>query len=127
LVCAGNGRVMLAGVWLPVALLVATMWRQQTFYFDAGGYELQLLALAGEALPVQWAARRLMGSARWPNLVRLSLVCGAGGLVVFGASAYTLRPALRGGLQYASLAVAFVGAVLLIGDVLVGRRRANGA
>ncbi len=130
LLCAGSGRVMLAGVWLPVALLVATMWRQQTFYFDAGGYELQLAVLAGEVLLAQWALRRRLSSPARPTLLNVALAAGLAGLAVFAASGWTFRPMVRGAMQYASLALAAGACVLLAADVGLNgpaRKRAHTA
>jgi ribose/xylose/arabinose/galactoside ABC-type transport system permease subunit len=130
LVCGGSGRVMLAGIWLPVALLVATMWRQQTFYFDAGGYELQLAVLTGEVLLAQWAMRRRLSSPARPTLLNVAVAAGLAGLAVFAASGWTFRPTVRGAMQYVSLALAAGACVLLVADVVLkppARKRARAA
>lgn len=121
MLCASSGRVLLAGVYLPAALLVATMWRQQTFYFDAGGYELQLAVLVGEVLLAQWAIRRRLTSSRRQTLLNLAVAVSLAGLAVFAASGWTFRPTIRGAMQYVSLALAGGAGGLLLADVLLNR------
>jgi ribose/xylose/arabinose/galactoside ABC-type transport system permease subunit len=122
LVCTGGGRALLAGVWLPLSLLAATMWRQQTFYFEAGGYELQLIALVGEALLAQLAMRRLVDRQIGRRVIRAATACALGSLLVFGLSGQAASPTVRAAMQYLSLALAGVGTVLLVADVLIHRR-----
>ncbi|MFP4053400.1 MAG: hypothetical protein ACLFV7_06005, partial [Phycisphaerae bacterium] len=124
LLFAGRGRTLLCGVWLPGALLVATMWRQQTWYFSAGIYELQLAVLTLEVLVAQGSLRRIFarqGRRRGP--ARLTAAVAIGALVLFALSGYSPSPAMRRSLQYVSLAAGSLAAVALVVLAVLDRRR----
>jgi predicted ABC-type sugar transport system permease subunit len=85
-----RGRELLAGVSLPAALLIATIWRQKVWHLPAPGYgfALQLLVLTGMVIVVHVAfgryveargtGRRLPVANVLMTLSGLALVAAAG-------------------------------------------------
>jgi len=68
----GRGRTMLAGVCLPGALLLTTIWRQEVGILPLGGYQLQVLLLGGMCIVVQVAMAGAIASRRPARLVAVA-------------------------------------------------------
>ena len=83
-----RGRTVLTGIFLPLALLLVSLWRELILPVRAWGYSLQLLLLGIVVLEVQWAFCRSLTHSRpkhWWGWVPVTL--SAGGLGVLGCSA----------------------------------------
>lgn len=112
-----KGRELLAGMSLPAALLVATIFRQKSWYLPAGGlgYDLQMLVLMGMAIVVHIAFGRYLearGTAqRWPTAGALMTL---GGTAIVAAAANFRQPALHEAFHAAGVAMWLSGASALL-------------
>jgi len=134
----GPGRALLAGVYLPVAMLAVTIWRQQIGGYHAGGYDLHVLALAVMTLVAHPAAYGALMSRRCRRSA--SIAAGAltvGGIIALAVSAEAgmlqratgltwgqfSRPTLRTALSAIGIAAWAAGAALwLIARLRPGRQ-----
>lgn len=113
---AGRGRSLLAGVCLPPALLLATIWRQEVWRLLWEGYELQMVLLTGmvitahlaaaEAVSLRWTGRR------WLPITSLTPVVLGILLIAAGAAVADLNLQLL--LHVTGLGAWMVGAILLL-------------
>ncbi len=88
IVLRDRGRTVLAGIFLPLALLLISLWRELILPARVWGYSLQLLLLGVIVLEVQWAFCRCLTHPRpkhWWGW--FPAVLSAGGLGVLGCSA----------------------------------------
>ncbi len=59
LILSGPGRIPLVGVALPLAMLAATIWRQQAWFVYPLGAAWHMGILIAATLAVQWISRRI--------------------------------------------------------------------
>lgn len=119
---SGTGRTVLAAVYLPVALVLATLWRQEVWQFEASGYWLQLLLLVGMVIVSQMAAGEAM-AARRPGrgmAIAAAALTAVGIVTLGGSSGIDSRFALTV-FRLAGMAAWLAGAVLLV----IARARAG--
>ena len=111
---AGPGRTLLAGVLLPMALAVATGWRQEVLNLRCDflvGYPLQVAVLVVMVAIARYAmtcaavvGRRHVGA--------LMLACSSSvGIAIFAASVWAETPALRTIVHAAGGGLWLVGAI----------------
>lgn len=106
----GPGRSLLAGLFLPVSLLLVTIWRQEVRpwqWLHARGYAFQLAELTAMVLTVQGAFHASF-KATTPAKRRFMAICGIKAIVAVGIVAFQVT---RQGYQ-ARQAWHFVGIVV---------------
>lgn len=123
----GRGRTMLAGVCLPPALLLVTIWRQEVWNLSFRGYELQLALLAGLVIVIHLALaetiRLRTGGRSWALAGSILTVAG---LLVMTASAGIVAHRKVALLHLAGMVLWLAGVVaLLIARALARRARAE--
>ncbi len=112
---SGTGRTVLAAAYLPAAMVLITVWRQEVWQFDAGGYWLQLLLLIGMVLVSQMAAGQAMASRRpGSGMAIAAAALTAVGIVTLGGSAGIDSRSALTVFRTAAMAAWLVGAVLLV-------------
>ena len=110
----GQGRALLAGLCLPAAMLLTTIWRQGVCNLHVHGYAVQVILLAGMTFVVHRGMARSV-SPRRPGRP----VAGAGtalavaGLLVLAGSAAAEGYAARRLLHMAGGAVWLAGALVI--------------
>jgi len=119
----GPSRGKLAGLCMPIALLVATIWRQRAWPSGTMGYEWQLLLLAGLTVVYHLACR---GVFAWPGrlssaLAKSAVACIGGGMALLAATTTTPLSGVRGPCRTIALAICAAGA----GALLAGYRAAR--
>ncbi len=120
---AGRTRTLLTAAALPVALLIATAWRQEVWNLQVEGYALQLAVLAGMVVVTHLALAAAAGGTRKPRGAFIAAAAlTAGGLVVLAASARGATPETKYALRLAGVTVWAVGAVALVVGRCVGGR-----
>lgn len=85
-----KGRELLAGMNLPAALLICTIWRQEAWHLPAPGYglALQMLVLTGMTLGVHLAFGRYLDAAGGGRfLPKVSVLLTVAGIALVGAAA----------------------------------------
>jgi len=117
LLLGGRSRTLLAGICLPPALLVATIWRQEVWPLQINGYDLNLVLLMAMTLAAHasLSAAVGLGRRRW-TLAAVMTVMGV--LLAAGAPAT--------GSYAAGRAFTAAGIILSLGGLivlLVGRRK----
>lgn len=125
---AGPGRAKLAGLCMPLALLVVTIWQQEVWLLGAWGYEWQLFLLTVLVVFYHLACRAI-GSlpAGAPGI----LAKASAGAIGVGTLLLAVTPAVgqasaRPALRITCLAVCITGAAaLLVAYRLAGARGAN--
>ena len=85
---AGPGRTLLAGLLLPLGVLLATVWRYRAWYVHLEGYDLQVLFLiaglaiimlsASKAFKARGALRTILMCATVAGIVSLLITAEAG-------------------------------------------------
>ena len=85
----GKGRTMVVGVAMPVALLVATIWRQHVWNIQIQGYELQTVLLIVMTLGAHKAIGAYLGASKGRRAPQAcAVLLTAGGMVVPAACAH---------------------------------------
>ena len=112
---AGRTRTLLAGVFLPVALLVATVWRQEVWDLSAHGYALGVLVLIGMTVVIQIAGGGV-GSSRGKGKILFSAVAflAVAGLLILTAAVWAPNYAVRKAFHFAGVLVWLAGALGLL-------------
>ena len=95
-VLRGPGRNLLAGVFLPPAMLVATVWQYQVWDVPDCPVAVSLLALTGMVLAAQWGLARSAGAGAVGRVLCPALA--AGGIAIVAVTVIPLPQAWRGGL-----------------------------
>lgn len=111
----GPNRAQLAGLCLPIALIVATIWRQQVWLLGTWGYEWQLLLLTGVTILYQLASRGLFAWTFRPR----ALAASASAAVALGTALLAAAPLLgaigvRSVYRIAALALCATGGIALL-------------
>jgi hypothetical protein len=121
---AGGGRALLAGLALPVAVMLATAWRVEVWVWDLElhGYQLQSLHLAAMVLLAQLAMARLLSRRRHPLLALAAVVLAAGGLLLTAATPAADGYPSRAAVYLAGNAAAAAGAAALVASWALGRK-----
>lgn len=115
----GRGRTMLAGIFLPAALLLTTIWRQEVWIFHAWGFQLQLALLIAMCAGVHAAfAEATTPAARRPRHATVSALLTAAGMISLAAAAGVETVGGRTARHAAGLGLWTAGVVVL----LVARR-----
>jgi ribose/xylose/arabinose/galactoside ABC-type transport system permease subunit len=120
---AGRGRTLLAAVFLPGALLLTNLWRQEVWLFQWHAYPLQVALLGCLVLLVHAAGSDFTAGTRAYRAGPLAsgLLAVAG--IVLLAEGAAVRPGTGRWIQAAGLAIwALAAGVLLVSRV---RRRKN--
>lgn len=118
---AGRSRTLLTTAALPVALLIATVWRREVWNLPVEGYALQLAVLAGMTVVTHLAMAAAAGGPRKARAAfAVAAALTAGGLVLLAGSARGGSPDIRHALHVVGVAVWSVGAVALIVARCVG-------
>ncbi len=123
-VLMGRGRMLSAAALLPLALLVATRWRQQVWPIYAGGMELQLLVLLGMVLAIHAA----LASFAWRGIGLTAMRVGAlvlslaGPLCLLAASQIPTGPAIDR-LRWLGLAFSAAGLVCILAAAVFASSR----
>lgn len=117
----GPGRSLLAGVLLPPAMLVATVWQFQVWDVPDCPVAVSGLALTGMVLAAQWAFVRSAGAGAVRHLLCPALA--AGGIAVVAVSVLPLPL----GRHSAAILGAAGAAVWLAGSACALLRRRKGA
>ncbi len=128
LLFAGRGRTMLACIGLPVAMLIATIWRQQVWAMEIHGYALQLLILAGMAIVSHLALIEFADPSGMKMKPRLAaaILCIVGIVVVaFAAAAKNIKSHEL--LHMVGCGVWTAGAIMLLAVKIVARRKSRPA
>ncbi len=119
---SGTGRTLLAALYLPAALVLATLWRQEVWQFEASGYWLQLLLLVGMVIVSQMAGGEAMAGRRPGRAMAMAAAAlTAVGIVTLGGSSGIDSRAALTVFRLAGMAAWFAGAVLLV----IARARAR--
>jgi galactofuranose transport system permease protein len=112
---AGRTRTLLTTAALPLALLIATVWRQEVWNLPAEGWALQLAILAGMLVVTHLAMAAAAGGARKARaMFAIAAALTAGGLIVVAGSARGGSPEIKHALRLVGVAVWTAGAVVLI-------------
>jgi len=126
LLLRGPGRSLLAAVYLPPALLVATVWRQEGWYLLLRGYAVHVLLLAAVVLVSQKALARGLVSA---GLARCLASIGGGsciaGLLIWCISSASMPENYRSLLHYAGLVLIVAGALVVLAERVISLKRAH--
>lgn len=124
-VLGGRGRTMLTGAALPLALLVVGVWRLGVSHLPAGGYELQVAALAVMLVGTAVAMRRAAKGLRFPQPLAVpAVVLTAGGVLVLATMVHVESPHARAVLAGVGAGFWTAGAILLgVSCLLTFRRR----
>ena len=121
---AGKGRALLAGICLPGALLVTTLWRQGVWHLPAGGYLLQVGVLLGMTIVAYAAAAELCKArrtGRWPAALGAALTLG--GILTVAVAAARNTSSARTAFRAAGIAAWVAGAALLVTARVLRARR----
>ncbi len=120
----GKGRTLLVGVAVPVALLVATIWRQHVWNIQIQGYELQTALLIVMTLGAHRAIGAYLGARKGRRaLAACAVVLTGGGMVMLAACAHV--ETLRGlAILHAGGMVMWLAGVVVV-FVCLGRRAAG--
>jgi len=112
---AGRGRGLLAGVFLPAALLLAGVWKLEVLNFQRWGYSLQLVLLGCMVLVVQQAGRDFT-AGRWARqrMPLIGALVGTAGIVVFAAAANQASLYPRRMFQLGGLLIWLLSAALIV-------------
>ncbi len=111
---SGPGRTALAAAWLPMVLVVVTVWLQDVWQVTASGYWLQLLLLGGMVLVSHTAGGEAMATRRGRgSMAMAAAVLTAMGIVTLGGSVGVARGALAG-FRITGMGLWLAGAVLLL-------------
>ena len=122
---AGPGRTLLVGVLLPMALAVATGWRQEVLNLRCDflvGYPLQVACLVVMVAIARYAMIRAAVVGRWRGAALLMAWSSSAGIVVLAASVWADSPALRDILHVSGGGLWLVGATGAIALKLVSPR-----
>ena len=126
---AGPGRTLGVCACLPMAVLTATIWRQQVWVqLGAWGYEWQVVVLMALVVLAQVSAAR---AARWPAPARRAAEVGyvlallAAAMPALGDTAD--GSGVRAALRLAGLVAAAAGVTALLVGRRIGRRTVAGA
>ena len=122
---AGPGRTLLAGVLLPMALAVATGWRQEVLNLRCDflvGYPLQVAGLVVMVAIARYAMTCAAIVDRWRPGALVMAWSSSVGIVIFAASVWAETPAVRTILHAVGGGVWLAGAVGAIVLKLVSRR-----
>jgi ribose/xylose/arabinose/galactoside ABC-type transport system permease subunit len=123
----GRGRSLQICIWMPMAMFVTLMWRQQAFPHQIGGYSLSLLFLCASLGAIQLAfLRRLRCSSHGCRLGWTARAALLGGLAAMAAS-FPLPLAAARTVRTAALFASTAGLILLAVSIAVdfhARRRA---
>jgi ribose/xylose/arabinose/galactoside ABC-type transport system permease subunit len=122
---AGRGRTLLAGICLPPAMLLATVWQQEVGIVLVEGYALHMLVLIAMCLAGQVAFVRSIsppGGLRWLRLAGSGLIVA--GMLVFAAQASVRGAAARDGCETAGV-IAWLGGTVavVIGECVAAARQ----
>jgi len=117
----GRGRTMLAGICLPVALLIASLWQQLVWPTQVMGYSRQLLLLVAMVVEVQLAFIWCFDNP--PQVRRISLAACGLSLVGLLIMPYTTQRAFtQDWVQYTvGLGIWAIGVILLGVSVLAAK------
>jgi len=123
----GQGRTLLAGLCLPAAMLVTTIWRQEVCNLQVHGYAVQVILLAGMTFVVhRGMVRSLWGGRAAQPLAAAGTVLAVAGLLVFAGAAAAEYYAARRLLHAAGGAAWLAGAlVIVVAGVLARSRRSQ--
>ena len=107
LILGSRGRILHALVFLPPAMLLATLWRYSVWDFPGSGYGWNVLLLAGLVLGGQWALRECLvrPGRRLLAAVGLCLL----GIFLLAGSAWQMPSATRWVLRIGGLGVWALG------------------
>ncbi|MGA2266538.1 MAG: hypothetical protein ABSH10_08945 [Phycisphaerae bacterium] len=111
----GRGRTMLMGLALPLALLTATIWRQEVALLFYGIVEVNLLILIGMVLVAHIAIDNALSwrqGGRW--LAAMALAALVGGMAMLAASGWVADLAGRRAFELLALGLWLAGAVMLL-------------
>jgi simple sugar transport system permease protein len=111
----GRGRTMLMGLSLPLALLTATIWRQEVALLFYGIVEVNILILIGMAIVAHMAIDNALSwrqGSRW--LAVMALAALVGGMAMLGASGRVADLAGRRAFELMALGLWLAGVVLLL-------------
>jgi len=114
---AGRGRTLLAGVLLPVALAVATAWRQETLDLRCDllpGFALQTVLLIAMVAITRYAMTCALSAVRWRRSVIMLAWNSSAGIAILAAGAWADSPTTRTILQAAGGLVWFLSAAGVI-------------
>ena len=123
---ARRGRELLAGMSLPAALLLVTIWRQKAWHLPAPGqgYALQLLVLVGMTIVVHLAFARYLdarGSGQnWPMASALMTLAGLA--VVAAAANFDPQGTVHNVFHAAGIAMWLSGTVALLATIRRARQ-----
>ncbi len=121
LLLAGKGRTVLAVIYLPASLLLATAWRQLTWDLARQGVAWQLAVLIGQAAVFQLAVRRADRPVKVLNRIAAGLAFA--GVVVLASGGW-LGPGLEWYAHLAGAAISVLaGAMTAVGLLRQRRRR----
>ena len=109
LLLRGPRRTLLAGMFLPPALLLATAWRQSGWGLEYEGYSLQLLLLPAGAGLMALGARAASGKSRRGWHWAAAWIAG-GAVAVLCASTNFSSPAALEALRWAGVGLLVVSA-----------------
>ena len=111
---SGPGRTALAAAWLPMVLVVVTVWLQEVWQVEASGYWLQLLLLGGMVLVSHMAGGEAMAARRGRGgMAMAAAVLTAMGIVTLGGSAGVARGTVMV-FRITAMGLWLAGAVLLL-------------
>jgi len=96
---AGRGRTLLAGVLLPMALAVATGWRQEVLNLTCDflpGYRMQVAGLVVMVAIARYAMTCAAVVSRWHGGALMLAWSSSVGIAIFAASVWAETAAVRG-------------------------------
>ena len=111
---AGPGRTLLAGVLLPMALVVATGWRQEVLNLRCDflvGYPLQVACLIVMVAIARYGMTCAAVVGRWHGGALMLAWSSSVGIAIFAASVWAETPAFRTLLHAAGGGLWLVGAI----------------
>ncbi len=117
---ASPGRIFLSVLSLPVALLLATVWRQDVWHVQAGGFELQMLILAGMLAFVQITVGKAADNYSGGGKIFLDKFGAAsfgatfGGVLVVAAAAHASKPGTARIFHVAGAGLFLTGAAAML-------------
>lgn len=120
LLLACRGRTLLAVIYLPASLLLATAWRQLSWDLAREGVAWQLLVLVGQVAVFQLAVRRADRPVK--SLNRIAAGLAFSGVVILAAGGW-LGPELEIYAHLAGSGISVVAAMLAAAGLVRQRRQ----
>jgi hypothetical protein len=124
MILQGRGRTMLAGIFLPMGLLLAFIWKQMILPITVAGYSVSLVLLGLMTVVAHYAWMWGLDHSRRGRILAWSaaaLVLGAIGLVGYSAGMDFRDQALARRIIYVGLGAWGVGSALLGLSMLLER------